>query len=123
MKDINEIVENAEHAADFLKVLANRNRLVILCMLSQQEYSVSQLEGLLNIRQPTLSQQLAILRDANVVATRRSEKSIFYRLASPETEAVIGLLYKLFCEGRTDETRRTDGTERRADTDRVKTEA
>jgi ArsR family transcriptional regulator len=88
---------SAEQAARFLKTLANPNRLLILCILSQGERSVGELEGLLKIRQPTLSQQLAILRDEALVETRREGKQIFYRLASEETERVIGLLYELYC--------------------------
>ena len=60
--------------------------------------SVGELEELLKIRQPTLSQQLAILRDEALVRTRREGKQIFYSLASEETERVIGLLYELYCE-------------------------
>lgn len=96
-KDLAQLSKSADHAADFLKALANRNRLTILCLLSQGERSVSDLESFLSIRQPTLSQQLAVLREENLVATRRDGKTIYYRLASDEAQQVIGLLYKLFC--------------------------
>lgn len=97
MIDPIQMAASAEQAARFLKTLANPNRLLILCILSQGERSVGELEGLLKIRQPTLSQQLAILRDEALVETRREGKQIFYRLASEETERVIGLLYELYC--------------------------
>ena len=96
-KDLAELSKNADRAADFLKALANRNRLTILCLLSQGERSVSDLEAFLGIRQPTLSQQLAVLREENLVATRRDGKAIYYRLASQEAVQVIGMLYDLFC--------------------------
>ena len=97
-RDLAELSKSADRAADFLKALANRNRLTILCLLSQGERSVSDLEAFLGIRQPTLSQQLAVLREENLVATRRDGKAIYYRLASPEAKQVIDMLYELFCQ-------------------------
>ncbi len=97
-RDLAELSKSADRAADFLKALANRNRLTILCLLSQGERSVSDLEAFLGIRQPTLSQQLAVLREENLVATRRDGKAIYYRLASQETKQVIEMLYELFCK-------------------------
>lgn len=96
-EDLAQLSKSADRAADFLKALANRNRLTILCLLSRGERSVSELEAFLNIRQPTLSQQLAVLREENLVATRRNGKTIYYSLASAEVHQVIGMLYKLFC--------------------------
>jgi DNA-binding transcriptional ArsR family regulator len=92
------LAENARKAAAFLKTLSNDTRLMILCLLSEREYSVTELEQRLSIRQPTLSQQLAVLREEGLVETRRDGKSIHYKLASSETEEVIALLYELFCE-------------------------
>ena len=98
-KDMEALADNAERAADFLKALANRNRLTILCLLSQGERSVSDLEASLGIRQPTLSQQLAVLREEDLVATRREGKAIYYSLASRDVEEVIGVLYRIYCAG------------------------
>ena len=92
-----EITESARTAAEFLKALANENRLLILCHLAEGERSVAELEGLIGIRQPSLSQQLARLRADGLVVTRREAKSIFYSLASNEAWQVIELLYSLFC--------------------------
>lgn len=99
IQDIHEIHENAGRASSFLKGLANENRLVILCALAEGERNVGELEEILGIRQPTLSQQLARLRSDNMVATRREKKQIFYSLASHEAELVLGLLFELFCTG------------------------
>ncbi len=99
MKDINEIHENAGRASDFLKGLANETRLVMLCALAEGEKNVSELEHLLGIRQPTLSQQLARLRSDNMVSTRREAKQIYYSLASEDAELVLGLIFELFCTG------------------------
>ncbi|MBC8445378.1 MAG: winged helix-turn-helix transcriptional regulator [Rhodospirillaceae bacterium] len=92
-----EMVKNAKEASSFLKALANENRLMILCSLAQGELNVSELEEMLNVRQPTLSQQLARLRADNLVATRRDAKAIYYSLASDEARQVIGLIFKMFC--------------------------
>ncbi len=92
-----EMVKNAKEASAFLKALANENRLMILCSLAQGELNVSELEDMLNVRQPTLSQQLARLRADNLVTTRRDAKAIYYSLASEEARQVIGLMFEIFC--------------------------
>jgi DNA-binding transcriptional ArsR family regulator len=78
-------------------VLANPDRLLLMCQLSQGELCVSDLEEQLGIRQPTLSQQLGVLRDNELVETRREGKSIFYSVASKEAIAVMTVLYDQFC--------------------------
>lgn len=90
--------EKAEEASAFLKTLANENRLMILCYLAQGEKTVTELESLLGIRQPNLSQQLARLRSEGLVKTRRKSKSVFYELDSDEAMYVVQLLYRLFCQ-------------------------
>tara|TARA_B100000686_G_C16664781_1_gene902963 strand:+ start:789 stop:1109 length:321 start_codon:yes stop_codon:yes gene_type:complete len=89
--------DNAKKASKFLKVVANENRLVILCALAEGEKNVGELEEILAIRQPTLSQQLSRLRNENLVRTRRESKQIYYRIASDEAIELIGLMYDLFC--------------------------
>jgi DNA-binding transcriptional ArsR family regulator len=88
----------AGSAVDLLKVLANEDRLLLLCQLSQTEMCVSDLEERLDIRQPTLSQQLSVLRNEGFVATRRDGKRIFYSVADPDALRVLKLLYRLYCE-------------------------
>jgi ArsR family transcriptional regulator len=97
----NDMAENARRASAFLKTLANEHRLLILCQLAEGEKSVSELEALVGLRQPTMSQQLARLRADGVVKTRREAKMIYYSLASSETRQVIELLFGLFCAGTT----------------------
>ena len=91
--------ETAREASSFLKALANKNRLVLLCLLSQGEYSVTQLEEATGIHQPTLSQQLARLREENLVSTQRDGKAIYYSLSSTVAREFIGIIYKHFCKG------------------------
>ena len=94
---MDELLENAKRACNFLKALANENRLIILCCLAEGEKNVGELEAMLGIRQPSLSQQLARLRSDGLVETRRDSKQIYYRLASEEAQQMIGLLYEMFC--------------------------
>ena len=81
-----------------LKVLGNPDRLLLLCQLTQGEFCVSELETRLGIQQPTLSQQLGVLRDEGLVSTRREGKQIFYKIDSPDATAIMGTLYQLFCQ-------------------------
>jgi DNA-binding transcriptional ArsR family regulator len=96
---LKKLVRNTREASQFLKALANENRLMLLCILSEGEYSVTELETLLEIRQPTLSQQLAKLRANDLVTTRRDGKAIYYRLASEQAREIMELVYKHFCRG------------------------
>lgn len=92
-----DMSERASEAAALLKTLANQNRLMIVCTLVEGEHSVSELEELLGIHQPTLSQQLTVLRDAGIVATRRDAKHIFYRLTEDKAARLVMALYEIFC--------------------------
>ena len=87
----------AGQAVGALKLLANEDRLLLLCQLSQGELCVSDLEDQLDIHQPTLSQQLGVLRTEGVVATRRQGKNIFYSVADPAVLEILTLLYRLYC--------------------------
>lgn len=88
---------SAEVATSILKVMANSDRLMLLCQLSQGEKSVSELEEILAIKQPTLSQQLTVLRNANLVSTRREGKSIYYMISSTSALAIMNVLYQEIC--------------------------
>ncbi|CNL39977.1 ArsR/SmtB family transcription factor [Yersinia frederiksenii] len=87
----------ASQACDALRVLANEDRLLLLCQLSQGEKAVGELEAALGIRQPTLSQQLGVLRSDGLVNTRRDGKRIFYSIADSKVLALLEVLYQLYC--------------------------
>ena len=87
----------AGQAVSALKLLANEDRLLLLCQLSQGERCVSELEAQLGIHQPTLSQQLGVLRSEGVVGTRREGKNIFYSVAAPALLEILAVLYRLYC--------------------------
>jgi len=97
--DLLDMHQAAEQACRLMKVLANANRLMLLCQLSQGEKCVSELEDLLGIVQPTLSQQLTVLRNEELVTTRRDGKNIYYQISSPEALAVMQVLYTTYCKG------------------------
>jgi DNA-binding transcriptional ArsR family regulator len=87
----------ADEAVSALKLLANVERMLRLCQLAQGEMCVSELEEHLEIRQPTLSQQLGVLRTEGVVSTRRQGKNIFYSVADPNLLEILAVLYRLYC--------------------------
>ncbi len=95
--DIEAMRSAASEATAVLRALSNPDRLLLLCQLSQGEKSVSELEVLLDIRQPTLSQQLGVLRLEELVDTRRDGKQIFYSVKDPKVLALLGNLYSLYC--------------------------
>ena len=95
--DISLMRQHADNACRMMKTLANRDRLMLLCQLSQGEKRVGELEELTNIQQPTLSQQLAVLREEGVVSTRRDGKHIYYSICSPIAMSVMELLYATYC--------------------------
>lgn len=98
--------EAAESACALMKVLSNPDRMLLLCELSGGERNVGELQEAVGIQQPTLSQQLAVLRDEELVATRREGKNIYYSIASPEAVAVLQVLYAQFCAPRRRRSRR-----------------
>ena len=87
----------AGQAVGALKLLANEDRLLLLCQLAQGEMCVGDLELKLGIRQPTLSQQLGVLRAEGVVATRREGKNIHYSVADAALIEILAVLYRLYC--------------------------
>src|ERR1043166_3698200 len=95
--ELDRMVDNAKRASNFLKALAHESRLMILCILAEGEKSVTELERMLALRQPAVSQQLARLRSDGLVTTRREGKTVYYSLASEEARVIIGAVYEVFC--------------------------
>jgi DNA-binding transcriptional ArsR family regulator len=95
--NIQDLTSRSEDVAELLKAMANSHRLLILCELHKGERSVSELEAVAPLSQSALSQHLAKLREAGVVATRREAQSIHYSLADPRVASLIATLYELFC--------------------------
>ena len=95
--DMQTMQSAATNASRLLKTLANPDRLLLLCQLTQGEHCVSEMEALVGVLQPTLSQQLGVLRQQGLVTTRREGKQIFYSIASQQALAVMQVLYQQFC--------------------------
>jgi ArsR family transcriptional regulator len=88
---------SAGKAADLLRTLGNEKRLMILCQLGPDEVQAGALQEPLGLSQSALSQHLAVLREAGVVATRREGQTIWYRIADPAAVQVIATLAAIFC--------------------------
>ena len=99
--DLADLAAHAHEAEVLLKGLSNRNRLMILCALSEGELSVSRLNECVPLSQSALSQHLATLRRGGMVATRRESQTIYYRLDDPKVSVIIKALHSLFCEAQT----------------------
>ena len=95
--DIESMRAAAGRATAVLGVLANTNRLLLMCQLSLGEKCVGELEELLDLHQPTLSQQLGVLRSEGLVNTRRDGKKIYYSVADARVLALLATLYEMYC--------------------------
>jgi DNA-binding transcriptional ArsR family regulator len=93
------LTAKAAEAEAFLKALANRHRLMVLCELHKGERSVGRLQEAVGLSQSALSQHLARLREDGLVATRREGHTIHYSIASPAVSQVIAVLYDHYCAG------------------------
>lgn len=87
----------AAEAETFLRLIASRHRLMILCSLIDGELSVSEINQRVPLSQSNLSRHLAMLRSDNLVATRRDGNIIYYHISSELVPPILGELYKLFC--------------------------
>lgn len=95
--ELDMMMRKARKASDFLKALSHENRLLLLCLLAERERTVTELETLLSLRQPMVSQQLARLRLDQLVTTRRDGKAVYYSLANDDVRRMIAVIYDIFC--------------------------
>jgi DNA-binding transcriptional ArsR family regulator len=100
LPEIGKVMQNVQKASQFLKALSHETRLILLCLLSQGERSVTNLESVLELRQPAVSQQLARLRLDGLVTTRREGKAIYYSIANEDIKRAVMLLNELFCKNK-----------------------
>ena len=94
---VDEMAAKADDAVSLLKALASPPRLLILCTLLEGESSVGALAARLELREATVSQNLAVLRRERIVATRREAQTIYYRLASETVQSILAALAQEFC--------------------------
>lgn len=95
--DIGRLETKAAQAAGTLKSLSNKWRLLILCQLVKGEKSVGELLDIVDLSQSALSQHLAVLRESDLVSTRRESQSIFYSLKGEEVSQILAALYRVYC--------------------------
>lgn len=91
------MLQNASDAVSLLKGLANESRLMIMCVLSEGEISVGELNKRIQLSQSALSQHLAVLRDQGLVQTRRESQTIYYRLQDTAAMSIIEMLHEVYC--------------------------
>lgn len=91
----------AGEASSFMQACAHQSRLMLLCQLAQEEMNVGQLEERLGLRQPSLSQQLGVLRRQGLITGRRCGQQVYYQVADPRVLAMVKSLYQIFCEEKT----------------------
>ena len=96
--NMSEMAQYTMEAELYLKQLANKTRLMVLCSLMDKELSVTQMLDHVDVSQPVISQHLALLRESKMVATRRAGQTIYYRLADERVKRLIALMYEFFCE-------------------------
>jgi ArsR family transcriptional regulator len=94
---LQKMQSSADDACRLMKVLSNRDRMMLLCQISQGEKCVGELEACLDIQQPTLSQQLTVLRNEALVKTRREGKQIYYSHSNHVALEVMNVLYQNYC--------------------------
>ena len=94
---LTELHDNAAHAVELLKAMANEWRLMILCQLSEGEKTVTELQNILGLSQSALSQHLAVLRREKIVNARKEAQSVYYSLAGEEATKVMESLHDVFC--------------------------
>ncbi|WP_221147021.1 sulfite-sensing transcriptional repressor BigR [Rhizobium sp. NLR8a] len=92
-----ELSLRAGEVANLLKTLSHPARLMVVCTLVEDEYSVGELEEKVDVHQPHLSQHLTVLRGSGIVETRRVGKQIFYRLTEEKAAQLVAALYDIFC--------------------------
>src|ERR1700738_42660 len=114
IKGLDALKPKAAEAAELLRLLGNASRLQLLSQIALGERSVGQLEEELNIQQPALSQQLAELRKAGMVKTRRASRSIFYSIADARGQAPLEMVCMIFCDDTPRAAKPLGGAERSA---------
>ncbi len=90
--------ELAREACGVLKQLANEQRLMVLCHLTDGEKTVSELQRLVNLEQSSLSQHLAKLRNEGIIRARRISQSKYYSIADANALRIIELLHGMYCD-------------------------
>jgi ArsR family transcriptional regulator len=96
--DLAEFEARATEVASLLRALANERRLMILCKLVEWgEANVGTLASAVGLSQSALSQHLARMREEGIITFRRESQTLWYRVADPRTQILLGHLQDLYC--------------------------
>lgn len=95
-QELQKLAEKAQDASNLLKAMAHQTRLLILCILAEQEKTVSEIESLLGVQQAMVSQQLARLRMEGLVNTRRDGRLVYYSLGNENVASFLDSLFGMF---------------------------
>ena len=82
--------------AEFFKALANPLRIRILDELRAEELTVSEIRDRLDVELPNISQQLAVLRSKNLVASRKQGNNIYYSCSDPTVFQLLDVAKEIF---------------------------
>jgi DNA-binding transcriptional ArsR family regulator len=96
--NISDLAASSDRASDFLKSLANSQRLRILCLILEGERPVGEIAEAIGANQSSVSQNLALMRREGLVVPRRDGQTIYYRLADKNVVKIFRLLSDMFCK-------------------------
>ncbi|MEG3753234.1 metalloregulator ArsR/SmtB family transcription factor [Psychromonas arctica] len=91
------IHENAGEASELLKVMAHKDRMVVLCLLSEGEMGVAELREHTKLSQSAFSQHLSVLRKNKLVSIRKEAQAVFYSLADDRVNIILKAMQQAFC--------------------------
>lgn len=95
-QELQKLATKAREASELLKALAHQSRLLILCILAEEERTVGEIEDILGIQQAMVSQQLARLRLEGLVNTRRDGRLIYYSIGNMHVPTFLESLFGMF---------------------------
>ena len=97
-QDFEEMKKQAREASAVLKAIANENRLLILCSIVEDDFTVNQLAEITGTGQSAVSQHLKVLSEQNIVSSKRIGKKIIYKITDSRVKAILALMHALFCK-------------------------
>ncbi|WP_041640665.1 ArsR/SmtB family transcription factor [Magnetococcus marinus] len=95
---------NVEKVARCMKALAHPLRLKVIVALNEKELSVQELVESVGTTQSNVSQHLTIMRDKNILSSRRVANQVFYRVGDCKVLDLVSLTKKIFCQEEDDKT-------------------
>ena len=102
---MNVMSTTADQVCDTMRLLNNKSRLMILCLLHDGEKSVGELVDAIGAREPAVSQHLALMRHHGIIQARREGRSMIYSVADPQIGQLLEALYGIYCGNEADQRR------------------